>query len=162
MRCIGCSFDFVNKISGSPCTTELGQAGLVVVPSKDGGEFGCTPFDNGNTTFAIRCCADEEAPHITTSSTTCEDLGFPVTELAARPDICGASQIDGTCFTNGNYSQAKQFCEDAGARLCTFGELVSEAGKQSGYGLVFLTQYDIDNSSGFVQLPLGYPCCLEF
>jgi hypothetical protein len=129
---IGCNFDFVNKISGSPCTIESGEAGLVVVPSKNGGDFICTPFDEDNATFAIRCCADEQASHITTSSSTCEELGFPVASLAARPDICGTSSINGECATSTNYSQAKTFCEDAGARLCTYGELVSEAGKQTG------------------------------
>jgi hypothetical protein len=132
---VGCSFDFVDKVSGSPCTTDAGQAGLVIVPTKSpGGRFRCVPFDDTNATFAIRCCADEVAPHIVRSQKTCEEIGFAATSIQARPDICGESDINGTCTENANFTAAKDICESVGARLCTYGELVAGAGLNTGYG----------------------------
>ena len=152
MMTTGCNFDFVDKVSGSPCTTDAGQAGLLIVPSRSliNPVFRCVPFDDTNATFAIRCCADEVAPHVVRSQKSCEELGFSAASVEARPGICGESDINGTCTKDVNFTTAKDICEGVGSRLCTYGELVSGAALNSGY--VSLTSAGVwgGRSSSFV------------
>lgn len=128
---VGCNFDFANKVSGSPCSTSDGNPGLVVVP-EPGGAISCAAFDASNETFAVRCCADEEAPHVTVSNRSCSEIGFPDSPRVARTDVCGASTLNGKCFPSSNFSQAQQACSNIGARVCTFGELVSGIAQGTG------------------------------
>ncbi len=51
--------------------------------------------------------------------------------------ICAGSVIDGTCknYRNSTYNEAQEFCELAGARLCSAAELYGNAAKGTGCAL---------------------------
>ena len=71
------------------------------------------------------------------SAKTCSQLGWSNAGSYGSSAVCGETDASplGGCSDTRTYAQAKAFCEDAGARLCTVGEVSANepAGTGCGY-----------------------------
>ena len=110
-----------------------------------------------STPHPVRCCADvvtESAPETPApsvaslssetptvapavmSSSSCDDLGWVNAALFGDTTVCGESIVGdpALCSQDITWSQAVDFCESAGARVCTAEELENDETRQTGCG----------------------------
>eukprot|EP00051_Salpingoeca_urceolata_P027566 m.482070 g.482070 ORF g.482070 m.482070 type:complete len:3234 (-) comp22424_c0_seq1:122-9823(-) len=102
-----------------------------------------------DTKAGVRCCADRTPLPVTRSVKSCQTLSAEGTEWAivtSKPSsrrVCGHSLMDCAYVTNPDiiappesekktYQEAKGYCENLGARLCTFPELTSQETASTG------------------------------
>ena len=72
---------------------------------------------------------------VTVSESTCEDLGWVNADIYGSTSVCGESDLGlGGCSGALRWSEARAFCEDAGARLCTVAELAADEARGTGCG----------------------------
>ena len=72
-------------------------------------------------------------PLVLTSS-TCEDLGWGNANKFGDFRVCGASKSGG-CSGTVSWSEASNFCENSGTRLCTLVELQNDEARSTGCSL---------------------------
>ena len=66
-----------------------------------------------------------------TSVKTCDMLQWG----ARSTEVCASSEIDYQCSGRKAYAGAHDFCHNAGARVCSYEELLNDAAKESGCSL---------------------------
>jgi len=86
--------------------------------------------------ISVRCCADRDPPARASSAKTCAQLGWQ--SPRGEPAVCGHS-LAGCSNQNPppatemrSFADTKQYCEDQGARVCTFDELVAGESTDTG------------------------------
>lgn len=138
----GCSHDKHMVWSSTSCGTGsyITTSGSTLVDESD-----C--FD-ASTRVPVRCCADVlRVPYplpVSTpvsppsaispfSASTCDELGWGNAEEWGDSMVCGESDDSlGGCSGDLSWTQAVDFCEGAGARLCTFDELRNDEAGGTG------------------------------
>ena len=70
---------------------------------------------------------------VSESALSCGDLGWFNAEAYGSSSVCGESDLRlGGCSGKVSFRQAVAFCESAGARLCSVGELQADEARQTG------------------------------
>jgi len=67
------------------------------------------------------------------SASNCEDLGWTNAESIGDSAVCGETKPSGECSGEVTWSEAKDFCEGAGARLCKIEEIADAEGTGCRY-----------------------------
>jgi len=100
------------------------------------------PLEGTETSWALDCpenCDTDlafSAP--TVSAKTCAQLSDGKQyepERFGSPAVCGGSKVDGKCSSPLGWAGAKEWCESAGARLCTLDELHNDEASGTGCAL---------------------------
>jgi len=127
-RATGCTHDRKHVWSNSEC----GDGSYLTVYGASFGGTDTVCEEATSASISARCCADvlsapstpSQAPVISPSSSTCEDLGWTNAVEYGSSSVCGESDFGlGSCSGFLTHSEAIQFCESPGARLCTAAEL---------------------------------------
>lgn len=71
----------------------------------------------------VRCCSDGKLDWMD---------GMAKNREQWCGDVWGASIINGECYSDKTYGEAKRICEDNGARLCTQAELANGCAEGTG------------------------------
>ena len=72
---------------------------------------------------------------LTFSASTCDDLGWGNAETRGDSMVCGESDLNlGGCSNEQTWDRAVDFCQAAGARLCTLEELQKDEARGTGCG----------------------------
>jgi len=132
-RATGCSADDDLVWSSTLC----GESSFWVAMGStlNTAETACSPSSEGHT---ARCCADVFVPSPTpfVSASSCEDLGWSNAESFGSSEVCGESNLGlGGCSGFMSWSEAQEFCANAGARLCSADELKSDEARSTGCSL---------------------------
>eukprot|EP00045_Choanoeca_perplexa_P017655 m.261284 g.261284 ORF g.261284 m.261284 type:complete len:2833 (+) comp17596_c0_seq5:884-9382(+) len=120
----GCAFNGEYVHSATSC--DGGFWGVKV-----GAADACLPASQD---AAVRCCADEIVPSLSTSKLSCDILGWELSH-DGRVDICGSSNVGANSTVvarDVSYQEAASTCRAAGARLCRASELVLGAAESTG------------------------------
>eukprot|EP00615_Pteridomonas_danica_P019331 CAMPEP_0114387328 /NCGR_PEP_ID=MMETSP0102-20121206/7186_1 /TAXON_ID=38822 ORGANISM="Pteridomonas danica, Strain PT" /NCGR_SAMPLE_ID=MMETSP0102 /ASSEMBLY_ACC=CAM_ASM_000212 /LENGTH=1469 /DNA_ID=CAMNT_0001544393 /DNA_START=38 /DNA_END=4443 /DNA_ORIENTATION=+ len=65
------------------------------------------------------------------SASTCQVLGWE-TDPWGSTSVCGESDVNGECSGDVNWDDARDFCQSAGARLCTLSEILDDDVRDTG------------------------------
>jgi len=69
------------------------------------------------------------------SASSCDELGWTNAEKFGDSGVCGESDLGlGGCSGDLTWSEARNFCERSGARLCSLVELQADEAKSTGCG----------------------------
>ena len=69
---------------------------------------------------------------VTTSASTCGELGWSNADQFGSKGVCGLSQLNNQCSGQVAWSEAFSYCDAAGARLCTVAELLNDEARSTG------------------------------
>mmetsp|Transcript_28210 Transcript_28210/g.36471 ORF Transcript_28210/g.36471 Transcript_28210/m.36471 type:complete len:618 (+) Transcript_28210:151-2004(+) len=116
-RGTGCSYDSKLLWTSSSCAN--GHT-LAMGSSTFGSATRCSADRIRNY---ARCCADASS----TSALSCDTLGWP--NVYGSSSVCGSSL---SCSGGITYSNANNFCKNAGGRLCTLNELQNNEARGTG------------------------------
>jgi len=119
-------------VLSNSCSSSTTVSGVYVRCCADA--YGCTPFPVAEPTpqpsitpvpTSLSSCSDQ----------TCDELGWSGT-LYGSSEICGESDLQlGGCSGYNNWNDAKDICQQNGARLCTSDELLNDEARETGCNL---------------------------
>lgn len=142
----GCGFDGRYVMSSATCVTTAdesngiagGEPGYIAY-KRSTGEEKCVEKEKYDDS-ALRCCANEITPDKVRSAQSCEQLAWPELEFGLV-ETCGESEVvydanakTYVCAQPSVHADAEAVCRAAGARLCTYTELVAGEARGSGCG----------------------------
>jgi hypothetical protein len=126
-RLTGCEYDRKLIWSSTECDGGYSVAAGSTLSTKTPS---CKDPSNDDTMRA-RCCADYGP--VTVSMSTCTDLGWSNAAKFGDASVCGESDLNlGGCSSDVTQSEARAFCESAGARMCTADELLADETRGTG------------------------------
>ena len=89
------------------------------------------------------------------SSLTCDELGWTNAASWGSSEVCGNSQLDGSCSGAITWREAVSLCEDGGARLCSVAELQANEARSTGCGIDRDLLWTSDACDGGYNLAYG-------
>jgi hypothetical protein len=153
----GCNYNSVPIWSSTVCVQDGGGYGYQMAygSSASGLLADSCASSNDISGVYVRCCADAygctpfpvfeptPSPSITSAPTSiatcsdksCNELGWSASKYGSN-QICGESDSGiGGCTGFVNWNDAKDTCQQSGARLCTVDELLDDEAKETGCNL---------------------------
>ena len=136
---------------------------LLHVLAQDVGVEGVFSDWPATTTFYANCMidkvtCDEKSKKCCQKIVKNKDLKF---RYNADKMVCATSRITGSCRSK-PFKRAKRMCEDEGARLCTYAEIVAKEAVKTGCGTAKRTAWTADacdlegGETGYLTSTVGY------
>jgi len=142
----GCGYDKEQVWASDRCG---GSGFSLAFGAKSGGsETACAA---GVGLHQVRCCADvfggspegptmtpsrAPAPPAVISASSCGDLKWANAAEFGSSIVCGESDLSlGGCSGDITWPEAREFCEEAGARMCSVAEMHANEARSTGCGL---------------------------